>query len=501
MANADATKAAAAAPAANGKPAAEEKPAEPIVAKDPKDVLLAELRTIAALVERSVSLRESRFMTRALRQTAAARKRLTAPVLSTFIKEYIPSDSEARVLLTHLQGSDMDVDESDGPVSAKPSTRKGPLLPELEMYTYLITLIYLVDAESFDKAKACANAAVRRLQGFNRRTMDVIGARLCFYLSLSYEKTNTLAEIRSTLLALHRTATLRHDDVGQETLLNLLLRNYLYYSLYDQAEKLRSKTQRAESRSNHQFCRYLYYLGRIRAIQLEYTDAKECLLQAARKAPQGGALGFRIACNKWAIIVRLLLGEIPERTLFMQSGMKTALKPYFDLTQSVRVGNLEAFHNTSVKYATVFQADSTHNLIVRLRQNVIKTGLRRISLSYSRISLADIAKKLHLDAVEDAENIVTKAIRDGGIEATVSHESGWMQSKESTDIYSSQEPMLAFHSRVAFCLDIHNEAVKAMRFPPDAHKTNLETAEKRRERLQQEQELAKHIVEEDDEEF
>ena len=40
---------------------------------------------------------------------------------------------------------------------------------------------------------------------------------------------------RSLLLALHRTAVLRHDEFGQETLLNLLLRNYLHYNLYDQA--------------------------------------------------------------------------------------------------------------------------------------------------------------------------------------------------------------------------------------------------------------------------
>ena len=120
--------------------------------------------------------------------------------------------------------------------------------------------------------------------------------------------------VRRQLLALHRTAVLRHDNYGQETLLNLLLRNYLQYSLYDQvsaintlvtlassviksrcrdnslgllaqAEKLRSKAQKGEVwRSNQQLCRYLYYLGRIRAIQLDYTDAKDCLQQAARKA-------------------------------------------------------------------------------------------------------------------------------------------------------------------------------------------------------------------------
>lgn len=38
----------------------------------------------------------------------------------------------------------------------------------------------------------------------------------------------------STLMSAHCSAVLRHDAVGAETLLNLLLRNYLAYGLYDQ---------------------------------------------------------------------------------------------------------------------------------------------------------------------------------------------------------------------------------------------------------------------------
>lgn len=38
----------------------------------------------------------------------------------------------------------------------------------------------------------------------------------------------------SVLMSAHSTAVVRHDTVGQETLLNLLLRNYLHYNLYDQ---------------------------------------------------------------------------------------------------------------------------------------------------------------------------------------------------------------------------------------------------------------------------
>jgi len=107
----------------------------------------------------------------------------------------------------------------------------------------------------------------------------------------------------------------------------------------------------------------------------------------------------------------------------------------------VRIGDLELFRSVAEKNASVFTADKSHNLIVRLRHNVIRTGLRNISIAYSRISLADVASKLHLDSatpVEDAESIVTKAIRDGGIDASVDHAKGWMQSKETGDIYSTQ---------------------------------------------------------------
>ncbi|KAH7863386.1 hypothetical protein Vadar_016797 [Vaccinium darrowii] len=202
-------------------------------------------------------------------------------------------------------------------------------------------------------------------------------------------------------------------------------------------------------------------------IQLEYTDAKESLLQAARKAPVA-ALGFQVQCNKWAVIVRLLLEEIPERTVFMQKGMEKALRPYFELTNAVRVGDLKLFKAIAEKFSTTFCTDGTQNLIVRLQHNVTRTGLRNISISYSRISLTDVAKKLRLDSenpVADAKSIVAKAIRNGAIDATLDH-----------------------------------ATVHALRFPPNSDKEK-ESAEKRRERQQQEQELARHIAEEDDDEF
>ncbi len=107
--------------------------------------------------------------------------------------------------------------------------------------------------------------------------------------------------------------------------------------------------------------------------------------------------------------------------------------------QDVRIKDLELLCAIANKNASVFYVDKTHNLIVCLWHNVIRTCLCNINISYSHNSLKDVASKLHLDstiAIVDVESIVTKAIWDGVIDANVNHSKGWMQLKEIGDIFN-----------------------------------------------------------------
>lgn len=379
-------------------------PAKDAEQQQPKPFSVKEgMQGIVSLLEKSVKTKETRLlMGRLMRQTAMVRKHMTASDLARFVKTYLPQDSSSAGFLQGYLKQDADVAPMEDDATAAAADAEGggdagaasgpSQLPEVELYSYLLVLVYLLDRKHFTQAREVADAAVGLLQQHNRRTLDAIGARIYFYYSWAYECTGALADVRSTLMAAHCTAGLRHDAVGAETLLNLLLRNYLAYNLYDQAEKFRSKAQKADSwRVPGQYCRYLFYLGTIRAIQLEYSEAKEVLQQASRKAPTC-AHGFRVACNKWLILVRLLLGEVPEREEFSAPGMRGPLAPYFELTCAVRSGDLAQFRAASDKFAGAFRADRTTNLITRLQYNVIRTGLRRINLAYSRISLKDVAE-------------------------------------------------------------------------------------------------------------
>ena len=89
----------------------------------------------------------------------------------------------------------------------------------------------------------------------NRRTLDQISAKCYFYFSRAYEIVQKLDTIRAALHSRLRTATLRNDFEGQAVLINCLLRNYLHYNLYNQADKLVLKCTFPEQASNSEWAR------------------------------------------------------------------------------------------------------------------------------------------------------------------------------------------------------------------------------------------------------
>ena len=419
---------------------------------------------------------------RVLRSISSVRKHLSPDLLAQVITEiYLPSNTTAKFLLATLgkegavfhdaeNKTEMDIDtpkdKSQG--TSKMITPKDPI-PEVDIYLSILVQIYFYDSKAIEQGSRFSITLVERLKTLNRRTLDALAARVYFYYSMFFEQLAplppsplaALLSIRPSLLAALRTSVLRKDQDTHATVTTLLLRNYLSLSHINQADLLISHSQFPPEASSNQIARYLYYLGKIRAIQLAYTEAHEHLTGATRKSPATpSAGGFYQAASKLLVVVELLMGDIPDRAIFRQPSLEHALAPYLSLVQAVRVGKIEGFLNVVQAHNALFRRDGTYTLILRLRQNVIKTGIRMMSLSYAKISLRDICLKLDLESEESAEYIVAKAIRDGVIEATLDHEHGYMKSKESGDVYATREPGDAFHERIRACLGLHDESVK-----------------------------------------
>ena len=73
-----------------------------------------------------------------------------------------------------------------------------------------------------------------------------------------------------------------------------------------------------------------------------------------------------------------------------------------------------------------------------------------------------------------------------------------MIASPGSDVYSSEEPQAAFHARIAFCMDIRNEAQRAMRYEMRPQNHSFEEANEAREK--QEQEL-QAVLDDDEADF
>ncbi|OON13508.1 PCI domain protein [Opisthorchis viverrini] len=469
------------------------------VKKDVDQLTLEDIREQIRYIEKAVATKELNYITRVIRSLTSVRRKLNHNVLRGLVQGYFPSPSPQKAYFMEFLPEAMDTDCAVSPFRPRSGKQNVPLLPEVEAYLHLLLLIFLIDEKHYKEVSCgaknmttsnrndldyfpeffpgCSDLLMERINMTNRRSMALLASRCYYYHSRSYELVERLEAVRPFLHARLCTATLRSNYESQAVLINLLLRNYLHYQLHEQAFKLVSRVVFPESAPNNEWARYLYYLGRIKAIQLDYSAAHEHLVAALRKAPQNAAIGFKQALHKLNTVVELLLGDQPDRSVFRQAHFKAALQPYFQLTQSIHAGDLGRFSEVVRVHGAQFSADRTYTLIIRLRHNVIKTGVRRISLSYSRISLASIAEKLQLGNAKDAEYIVAKAIRDGVIDASINHEKQYVTTKETLDLYSTREPFDQFHQRIRFCLGIHNQAVKAMRYPPKQYNKDVESAE------------------------
>lgn len=286
---------------------------------------------------------------------------------------------------------------------------------EIFLFNSLIITTKLIDKKLY----AEANETLYYLLSFVNfsdhnsisQTIQYLRAKVYYLISLVAEKSNTYKDIINELIQAYRKACLDLDEISQVTLINCIVRYYLRSNAVEQARNFLSKVKFHENISTHEDARYLFYLGRINAIQMNYSEAFKNLTNSLRKAPEKTADGFKIIVQKLLIIVEMLMGEVPDLASFYNLSFAKSLLSYMDLIKVVKKGDLHEFKNVLTKYESTFIKDGNYTLIQRLRQVVIKIGLRKINLSYSRISFDKINEILNSEEPDDIDLILSKVIK------------------------------------------------------------------------------------------
>ena len=338
--------------------------------------------------------------------------------------------------------------------------------PLLTSYLVLISCMYLSSKQLHEQVFQLAVTFYDQTKLDS--ILDPFMSKLFFVLTQS-----SLAlkrDIQPFLLRYFTLCNLKHLYQSLQILHNQIVRLYIDNRAFDQAAKfIELKPFPREDilgmSDAGQIARHLYYSAQIKAVQMEYSEAEFCLEDAIRKIHVStSSAGFLQAATKLLVTVQLLLGKVPERKVFSGKYVAKPLRPYLDVARSVRFGNIEAFVASVKQHTQFFEADRTLTFITRLHQNVVRAGLKRICITYSRISLEELAKRLFLDSVQDARYIILKAINDQVI-SNVTFSGDFLVRKEAIkNVYRSAVPHSQLNERIENCCKLLSQVQKAMNY-------------------------------------
>ncbi|KAF7637239.1 PCI domain-containing protein [Meloidogyne graminicola] len=294
-----------------------------------------------------------------------------------------------------------------------------------------------------------------------------------------------ISEINDELIK----AKTKKDSKGKAIAAIKILRSFIISNNYESAESFVSSVKTLpENATNNDWARWYYYLGLIEAMKgisvNNYKTAKKYFEIALRKAPTNGAIGFKQEVNKWLVLVMLLIGEIPERNLFRVKEFEKVLLPYMRLTKVVKLGDVEGYNKVKEEFGSLFTEHKTMTLVGRIHKSVIRTAIRQIATTYSRIFISDMAVKLQSPSVEDAHDTVMKVFKEGLLRGMVvtndpEFKQPYVKFGEAADHYRGTEPQTEFDKRINELLDLHSHAVKALRYP-DSCSSEVETIAEQR---------------------
>jgi 26S proteasome regulatory subunit N3 len=106
-------------------------------------------------------------------------------------------------------------------------------IPEVHMFIYVMVLMKLIDDGDFKYAKEFGDFIFARMRNVNRRTMDFLAAKAYYFAAVAYEKLGLLSELRPTLFEIYKSCCLHLDQIGQATIMNILIRSFLQQNLIE----------------------------------------------------------------------------------------------------------------------------------------------------------------------------------------------------------------------------------------------------------------------------
>ncbi|XP_050432258.1 COP9 signalosome complex subunit 3-like [Adelges cooleyi] len=132
--------------------------------------------------------------------------------------------------------------------------------------------------------------------------------------------------------------------------------------------------------------------------------------------------------KKYVLVSIVHLGTVPAIPKLSQPLIERVLKPvcqaYLDIIPAYQSGEAENLQRVITKYEDVFLRDKNKGLVGQVVKALHRKNILKLSKTFLNMSIADLAQKLNLLSVEEAEEHLLNMVESGEVFAKINHQEG-----------------------------------------------------------------------------
>ncbi|XP_044748612.1 COP9 signalosome complex subunit 3 [Coccinella septempunctata] len=209
------------------------------------------------------------------------------------------------------------------------------------------------------------------------------------------------------------------------------------------------------------FLLYYYYGGMI-YLSLKNLDRALYFFEVAITTPAHAVSHIMLESYKKYILVSLLLygreQPIPKYASHVVTRfMKPLSQAYISLAAAFEMNNSSELRNVIAKNSEIFTRDFNMGLIKQVKQMLYKKNIQRLTKTFLTLSLFDVANRVGLSGIQEAEQYVLQMIEEKQIYATINQKDGMVVFLDKPEILGGPEVLKELEEELAVCMELNKQ--------------------------------------------
>lgn len=353
-----------------------------------------------------------------------------------------------------------------------PNTIIPPPQTEKEISLIILVSLFLFKNKNYEISRELLHSLLfERPHLFSHRMyLDSLNDYLFYKYLNSIELQNVFDKEKPRLYSLLKELQNSKKELLFCNLYTFMMRNLLFSRQLREMFLLMKNCFYPEQIHFVHYTKYLFYkgvfYGRMGKLHLAYKFIGEALRKAPEKRGKNYSKGlekYLLFVKKHLIVLELLLNDTPSPKMFEE---EPKLWQYKKLVKLVLNGYTEQFENLLTKEKTNFQNDLVYPLMKQMHSIVIRNGLKKLSLAYTKISSNDILKKIHISKEENFElnSFLTKS-KEHIENFAIDQKNEIIEFVKTKEVYSDFKIREMLLSRVKHLNSLDEQVIKSLRYP------------------------------------